>query len=261
REATAAYERFRLNDAANAVYHFFWSDLADWYLEQIKPRLYGDQPGGDVARAVAAQVFDVALRLLHPIMPFITEALWKRFPGRPAHASISRAPWPLPDRRAEHPAAVRDFELVQGVVGAIRAIRAEYGVQPGQMVHATVTPASKRVGATLRREAATIGRLARAELTIGAPSEQAGGNAVLTDGTAVFVPLGDLIDVDRECARLAAEATRLEQLVWGQQKKLANQQFTSRAPADVVARERDKLASWEEQAAILRDKRRRLGCG
>ncbi|HJX86448.1 MAG TPA: valine--tRNA ligase, partial [Gemmatimonadales bacterium] len=83
REATEAYERFRLNEAAAAVYRFIWSDLADWYIEQIKPRLYGDLPGGDVARAVATQTFDVALRLLHPVMPFVTEALWRRFPARP----------------------------------------------------------------------------------------------------------------------------------------------------------------------------------
>ncbi len=81
-EATEAYERFRLNEAAAVVYRFIWSDLADWYIEQVKPRLYGDQQGGDVARAVVAQTFDVALRLLHPVMPFITEALWRRFPGR-----------------------------------------------------------------------------------------------------------------------------------------------------------------------------------
>ena len=94
---------FRLNEAAAAVYRFIWSDLADWYIEQVKPRLYGDQPGGDVARAVVAQTFDVALRLLHPVMPFITEALWRRFPGRPETASISVAPWPRHDRRAEDP--------------------------------------------------------------------------------------------------------------------------------------------------------------
>ena len=103
REATEAYEKFRLNDAAAAVYHFLWSDLADWYIEQVKPRLYGDVPGGDVARAVAAQTFDVALRLLHPVMPFVTEALWRRFPGRPPEASISVAPWPGPTRGPRMP--------------------------------------------------------------------------------------------------------------------------------------------------------------
>ena len=117
REATEAYERFRLNEAAAAVYRFIWSDLADWYIEQIKPRLYGDVPGGDVARAVAVQTFDVALRLLHPVMPFVTETLWRRFPGRPETASISVAPWPLSDARADDPDALREFGLVQEVVG------------------------------------------------------------------------------------------------------------------------------------------------
>ena len=147
REATDAYERFRLNEAAAAVYHFIWSDLADWYIEQIKPRLYGDQPGGDVARAVATQTFDVGLRLLHPVMPFITEALWKRFPGRPAESSISVAPWPRPDNRAVDPDALRDFGLVQELIGAVRTIRAEYAIQPGQPVRALVGEGSSTRGA------------------------------------------------------------------------------------------------------------------
>ena len=139
REATDAYEKFRLNEAAGAVYRFLWSDLADWYIEQIKPRLYGDVPGGDVARAVAVQTFDVALRLLHPVMPFVTETLWRRIPGRPSEASISVAPWPRSDARADDPAALAEFGLVQQLVGAIRGIRAEYGVQPGQTVRAFVS--------------------------------------------------------------------------------------------------------------------------
>ena len=118
REATEAYERFRLNEAAAAVYRFIWSDLADWYIEQIKPRLYGDVPGGDVARAVAAQTFDVALRLLHPVMPFVTEALWRRFPGRPADG-LDLGGALAPARRAgrEDPDALREFGLVQELVG------------------------------------------------------------------------------------------------------------------------------------------------
>ena len=260
-EATAAYERFRLNEAAGAVYRFLWSDLADWYLEQIKPRLYGDQPGGDVARGVAAQVFDVGLRLLHPVMPFITEALWKRFPGRPEHASISRAPWPLPDARAADPDALREFGLVQELIGAVRAIRAEYGVQPGQPV-SLVVAASNDARDALRQEAAAITRLAKvSQLTFGAAGDASGGHAVLTDGTALFVPLGDLIDLDRECTRLGAEHDRLAGLVESQRAKLGNSQFTTRAPAAVVEREREKLASWLEQADVLAGKRRTLGCG
>jgi valyl-tRNA synthetase len=260
REATEAYERFRLNEAAAAVYRFIWSDLADWYIEQIKPRLYGDAPGGAVARAVAAQTFDVALRLLHPVMPFVTEALWRRFPGRPADASISVAPWPRPDGRAEDAAALREFGLVQELVGAIRAIRAEYGVQPGQPVRVVVT-GDGASGATLGRERATVTRLAKvSDLAFGEPAERVGGHAVLSDGTAVFVPLGDAIDVKRECARLGAEVDRLLRMVEGQEKKLANQQFVSRAPGDVVERERLKLTAWREQLEVLVGKRERLGC-
>ncbi|MBA3553837.1 MAG: valine--tRNA ligase [Gemmatimonadales bacterium] len=262
REATEAYERFRLNEAAAAVYRFIWSDLADWYIEQIKPRLYGDVPGGDVARAVAAQTFDVALRLLHPVMPFVTETLWRRLPGRSAEASISVAPWPAPDRRAVDPDALREFGVMQEVVGAIRAIRAEYGVQPGQAVRAVVTMTAGSLPDTVERERATITRLAKvSELVLGEPAERVGGHAVLSDGTAVFVPLGDAIDLGRECGRLGGEVDRLLKMVDAQEKKLGNGQFVSRAPADVVERERQKLAAWREQREVLVRKRELLGCG
>jgi len=262
REATDAYEKFRLNEAAAAVYRFLWSDLADWYIEQIKPRLYGDVPGGDVARAVAVQTFDVALRLLHPVMPFVTETLWRRIPGRPADASISVAPWPRPDARAEDAEALAEFGLVQQVVGAIRGIRAEYGVQPGQSVRAFVSQDGRTPSSALERERGTIVRLAKlSDLVLGESAERVGGHAVLSDGTAVFVPLGDAIDVGRECDRLGTEAERLAALLTSQEKKLGNQQFVARAPADVVAREREKLGAWTEQREVLLRKRERLGCG
>ncbi len=260
-EATEAYERFRLNEAAGAVYRFIWSDLADWYIEQIKPRLYGEQPGGTVARAVATQTFDVALRLLHPVMPFITEALWRRFPARPAGASISVAPWPREDARAKNPEALRDFGLVQELVGAIRGIRAEYGIQPGQVVRAVVTCNDAATSAALEHERQTIIRLARlSALLLAENRERIGGHAVLSDGSAVFVPLGDAIDIGRECGRLGTEVERLARLVQSQEKKLGNEQFVSRAPSDVVERERQKLTTWKEQSEVLVKKRELLGC-
>jgi valyl-tRNA synthetase len=263
REVTQAWERYRLNEAVATAYHFLWSDLADWYIEQVKPRLYGTQPGGDVARAVLAQVFDVALRLLHPAMPFITETLWKRLPGRHAEASISEAPWPRPDDRATDPEALADFGLIQELIGAIRSIRAEYGVQPGQPVRVMIGSASASARRALKAEEATVLRLAKA----GALSQRDGdgavsgaGHAVLTDGTTVTVPLGELIDLDRECGRLGSELSRLAGLIEGQEKKLGNEQFTRRAPASVVEREREKLSSWRDQADSLRRKRTQLGC-
>ncbi len=168
-EATLAYERFRLNDAAAVVYHFLWSDLADWYIEQIKPRLYGDQPGGDVARAVAQRTFEVALQLLHPVMPFITETLWRRFPGRapgghadhlalagerpprrrPRSASRFR-PGPGAGRRhPDHPRRVRHPARPAGAglgLGPPRGVRKRAGDDPAPGPHRTdrVWPASPR---------------------------------------------------------------------------------------------------------------------
>jgi valyl-tRNA synthetase len=264
REATAAYERFRLNDAALAVHRFIWSDLADWYVEVIKPRLYGDQPGGDVARGVVTQTFDVALRLLHPVMPFITETLWLRLPGRSEADSIMVAPWPASDRRAQDASALGGFGALQELVGAIRSIRSEYGVQPGQTVRVTVCAPSPELSAALAEDAAMVRRLAKVvslETGAAAPGEaEATANAVLSQGATVSIPLGDLVDIDRECARLTAESNRLAGAIRGQEGKLGNPQFVSRAPAEVVQREREKLAAWREQAGSLAERRRVLGC-
>jgi len=264
REATAAYERFRLNDAALAVHRFIWSDLADWYVEVIKPRLYGDHPGGDVARGVVTQTFDVALRLLHPIMPFITETLWRRLPGRSEADSIMTAPWPASDRRAHDIRALSGFGALQELVGAIRSIRSEYGVQPGHTVRVMVSAPGPELSAALAEDAAMVRRLAKvASLETGADASSeaaATANAVLQNGATVSIPLGDLVDIDRECARLKAESDRLAGAIRGQESKLGNQQFVTRAPADVVEREREKLASWREQAGSLDERRRVLGC-
>jgi valyl-tRNA synthetase len=264
-EATSAFERYRLNDAALAVHRFLWSDLADWYVEIIKPRLYGDQPGGDVARAVSTQTFEVALRLLHPVMPFITETLWRRLPGRAGGESISLSRWPDADRRAADATALRRFAVLQELVGAIRSIRAEYGVQPGHAVRATVSRPSRDAREVLAAERETIARLAkvsRLELSDDhAGHTEAAANAVLADGTSVSVPLGDLVDLEKECARLQAEADRLAGAIRGQEAKLGNAQFVAKAPETVVSREREKLNAWREQAGVLAEKRRRLGCG
>ncbi|HEX9166853.1 MAG TPA: valine--tRNA ligase [Gemmatimonadales bacterium] len=262
RDATQAFERFRLNDAVGAAYRFLWDDLADWYIEQVKPRLYGDQPGGDVARAVLAHTFDVALRLLHPAMPFITEALWKRLPGRPATASISTTAWPQPGGDAGDPEALTGFGAVQEVVRAVRSIRAEYGVPPGQVVRAAITGPSEAVRLAVAADAATIRRLAKLAELIPATAVEgtAAGHAVLADGSAVSVPLGDLIDIEKECGRLGTELARLEGQISAQERKLDNEQFVAKAPAAVVQGEREKLASWRDKAETLRQKRRQLGC-
>jgi valyl-tRNA synthetase len=196
-------------------------------------------------------------------MPFITETLWRRFPGRPDAASISVAPWPGPDERATDQAALEQFEWIQELVRAVRSIRAEYGVQPGQTVRVTLGSLSATGRQALAADEATVRRLAKVSAVAIEEGDQAGdaaGHAVLGDGTSVSVPLGDLIDVERECARLSSELTRLEGQLQGLAAKLGNEQFVSKAPAAVVEREREKLASWQDQAAALRQKRAQLGC-
>ena len=261
RNAADALAKFRLNDAASAAYHFLWSDFADWYVEAIKPRLYGDIPGGDVARAVTYRVFDTALRLLHPVMPFITEAIWQKLPARQEGELLAQARWPEPDRRAVDAAALKEFALVQEVVTALRQIRAENGVEPGKQIDATIVAATPAMRSALSLEEGTVRRLAKvAKLTVGAAPSGAAASAVLTDGSTLIVPLGGMVDLAKECAKLAAERDRLAGMVANQEKKLGNDQFVARAPAQVIEGERQKLAEWSEQVSKLDERRASLGC-
>jgi valyl-tRNA synthetase len=257
---TEALERFRLNDAVGILYHFVWDELADWYVEQVKPRLYGDVPGGDVARAILAHVFATVLRLLHPAMPFVTEELWQALPGE-REPLLAGARWPSVDGALRDAEAEARFRIVRELVSAVRNIRAAYGVAPGRGVRAFVQPATLDAAEACNAEQRTIERLGRIErLVLGTPPAGVGAHAVLTDGSAAFVPLGDAIDVARECARLREETGRLDTQLAAVTRTLANAGFLAKAPADVVARERAKESSWREQRATLAEKLRVLGC-
>jgi valyl-tRNA synthetase len=260
-EATKHYEGFRLNEATATVYRFIWNDLADWYLEQIKTRLYEKEPGGDVARSVAAHVFDMALRLLHPVMPFITEALWQRLPNHVDGASISVAPWPVADDALRFPESVTTVLAAQELVTGIRTIRADYSVPPGQKLSVWLLDAADDVKHLLQLNPGAVLPLS-GSLTI-QPTDRAlpsAGSVVLGDGSTVMVALGDLVDRDKECARLGEETRKLDGLVQAQERKLENEQFVARAPVAVIEKEREKLASWRLQAESLREKRRSLKC-
>jgi valyl-tRNA synthetase len=262
-ETTEHLERFRLNDAVGVPYHFLWDDFADWYLEEIKPRLRDEAPGGDVARAVAVHAFDTVLRLLHPAMPFITEELFRRLPGRAAD-TIVVAPWPGAAAGRDDPEAERDFAFLQAVVNAVREIRAEYGIKPGLELTATMSKLSSWQAEAARHEAPMVLRLARLrELTDAAGvagGGRVGAHALLPGGAEVFVPLGDAIDVTKECGRLGTERARLDQQIAAVRAKLGNDAFRSRAPADVVEREQEKERQWTAKRDALAAKLAALGC-
>jgi valyl-tRNA synthetase len=261
RETTEHLERFRLNDSTGTPYHFLWDDFADWYLEAIKPRLYGEEPGGDVARGVAVHCFSTVLRLLHPVMPFITETLYRRLPGR-AGSTIVTAPWPRV-KGHEDQGALDAFGFVQALVNETRAIRADYNVPPGSEVRVALPALQETQRAAVRAEAGTIKRLARIGdlLPDAALTGTALAHGILPGGTELLVDLGGAIDVQKECTRIRDERDRLERQLSSLRAKLANATFLAKAPPAIVEGERAKEGDWTKRSAALHEKLRRLGCG
>ena len=251
----------RLNDLAETARRFVWTELADWYLEAIKGRLATPGPDRDAARAVLVHVFDRALRLLHPIVPFITETLWQRLPGHADGTLLTRAEWPVRAGAADA-GSVAAFEQVRAAVVAIRQVRSDNAIAPGKFVDAVLVAT---VGSEARRafdgESALIGRLARARITVAdtAPTEAA-AHAVLAGGASVAVPLAGLIDVEKECAKLRDELASLERQLTALDGRLANAGFVERAPAAVVEGERRKRDEWALRREQLAERVRAL-CG
>ncbi|NNF11782.1 MAG: valine--tRNA ligase [Gemmatimonadetes bacterium] len=258
-QASDGLERFRLHEVAEGLYHHFWGEICDWYLELVKSRLGGDaEPASrEAARATLVVVLDAALRLLHPIMPFVTSELWARLPwpeGEERVDDLIVAEWPDPDDYPASADAERRMGEVQSLVVGVRKLRKEYGVGEGARVAVYVTGGPDGFSGSLRAQAGALEQLARiGELADGPPSG-VGANAVLENGAEVFVPLEGVIDVDRERERMRSEVERLEGLVAGVQKRLANEQFVENAPDEIVQKERDKAAQLEEQVGKLRSK-------
>jgi valyl-tRNA synthetase len=258
REVTEALEKFRFQDAGQRAREFFWGELADWYLELAKPRLYGDvgEESRRAAQATLAEALDGAMRLLHPIMPFITELVWRRLPQAPdAPPSLMVAPWPEPRPDWEDDGAEAAFDELREVIGAVRNMRQEYGIQPSVRVPLRAVAATEEIGRVLESSRRALLDLARVEeLSFGAADGAVGASAVLRSGTELFLPLEGVIDLEKERERLRAEAARVEGLASGTEKKLGNESFVARAPAEVVEKEREKLAGYREQVEKLRAK-------
>ena len=244
----------RLNEYAETARRFVWNELADWYLEAIKPRLLAPGDDGQVARAVLVHVFDQALRLLHPIVPFVTEALWQRLPGHVDGTFLTTANWPVARSETESNALVGQFELLRQIVEAMRRVRSENGVAPNKTIDAFVVaaPAYRQM---FDDESALIGRLAK---TVLAPVDRApagaAANVIIPGGTELIVPLEGLIDVAKECARLRAELAGLEKQLAALEARLENAGFLARAPAQIVDSERAKAQEWRSRRDLMRSR-------
>jgi valyl-tRNA synthetase len=260
REATASLEQFRLDEAAKRCFEFVWNELADWYVEAVKPRLAGAAPA-EAAQAVLAYCCDVALRLLHPVVPFITEELWQKLPGRKADELIAVTDWPVRRSELEDADADAQFARVKTAIERIRSIRAEYRIPPKTRLAATIVARGADRPATFEGEQETIVRLAQLEsLRLDGAPAAVGAHAVFGDGSEIVVALEGAIDVQQECKRLTAESERLGKLISNLAARLSSENFVSRAPAEVVAREREKEKTWRERRDVLAGKLRALGC-
>jgi valyl-tRNA synthetase len=257
-KATDLLERWQLGEAGRQLYDFAWSELADWYLEAAKERLYGDDPAAaETTRQVLYHVLESTLRLLHPFMPFVTEAIWGHLPVRDGDfPALIVSRWP--EAGAADEQAVADFDLLRDLVRGIRNARAEYDVAPGRKIAATVRGGERT--AMLAAQSATLASLARLDpeaLAIAeAPDapEDAHATVVAEGGVEAWLPLAGMVDLALERERLEGELEAARGEVQRLIKVLANEQFVSRAPEPVVQRERDRLAEAEARVAALEER-------
>lgn len=247
-------DSYDLGGAGRLLYEFIWDEFCDWYVELAKLRLYGDdRPRRQTAQYVLWEVLERTLRLLHPFMPFVTEEIWQHLPH--TGESIMIAPYPEPmgeqDLKAE-----ADFALIQEVVRGIRNARAEMEVPPTRRAR-VIIQAESEAAAVLDQAGAYLESLAWAsEVVTGAITDQKPPQAVsfITNGVEVYLPLADLVDMEKEIARVEKEIAAMEAEVKRSERMLTNKGFLAKAPAEVVQNEREKETGYRDKLARLKER-------
>jgi valyl-tRNA synthetase len=258
-QATRDLERFRLHEVADGLYHFFWGEVCDWYLELIKNRLApdADPSSREAARSTLVRVLDHALRLLHPVVPFVTAELWSRLPwpeGADRPMDLIVAPWPEATGQWSDEDAEARMGDVQGLIVEVRRLRKEYGIPEGGRIGIHLVGGPAAFQADVAAKAGAFEQLARVDRIDPGPGSGVGAHAVLTNGGELFVPLEGVIDVGRERARIAEEIAKVDRLGAATLAKLDNEKFVANAPVAVVDKEREKAAQFADQATKLREK-------
>ena len=233
---TRAVETYRFNEAASAAYQFVWNQFCDWYLELLKPVFSGeDEAAKAECRACAAHVLDEIYKLLHPMMPFMTEELWAQTGGEGLLCHVS---WPEPD--FEDDAAAAEINWLIEFVSGIRSVRSEMNVPPAAVAPLVLVGADSVTRERVARHDPAIRRLARVgEVGFDDHAPKAAAQIVIGEAT-VCLPLGDLIDLGTEAARLRKELGKAEDEIARIDKKLANEKFVANAPTEIVEAEREK---------------------
>jgi valyl-tRNA synthetase len=265
-DVNAALETFRFHEAANRIYDFFWREFCDWYLELIKPRLiYEDGADTGPARIACASLvdlFDASLRLLHPVMPFITEEIWQAiYEGKPPFKSIALAPYPRADETQFDLAAETEMAILQDLIVSVRNLRAELKVEPKVKVPIEVFAPEPEIRRMIEQNRGAVERLAGVEkITFVEESLAKRAGARSTSRFDVHAVYERKIDVAAECERLKKELEKIEKELGNNQKQMGNEQFLAKAPAQVV----EGLRKRAVELGVLREKCKsklvELGC-
>jgi valyl-tRNA synthetase len=248
----SALGEFRFDQAANELYHFVWDELCDWYIEASKADLARPDEAPRT-RAVLLETLEATLRLLHPIVPYVTEEIWQRLPLQDAGPSIMVARFPAPDPARIDPRAVAEMTRLQGLVTAVRTIRSTYEVEPRRRIDAAVVAAAPEDREFVARHAELIRFLARVERLDVLGEAPDGGRTIRQPVGALelSIPMAGLFDVAAETARLQRERGKVEAELLGLRRRLDNPQFVERAKPELVAETRARLPELEERLSRI----------
>lgn len=249
---TDGISTYRFNDAASAAYRFVWNMVCDWYVELLKPIFNGeDEAAKAESRAVMAYILDEVYKLLHPMMPFMTEELWALRAGEdtPRESMLCLAAWP--DARFEDAEAAAEINWLIDLVSGIRSVRAEMNVPPSAKAPLVLVGANAGTRERAARHDPAIRRLARVSEVAFADGAPKGAAQIVTGEATACLPLGELIDLKAEEARLSKALAKVTDESGKIEKKLANEKFVANAPEEIVAAEREKLSELREAAAQL----------
>ncbi len=250
---TENLEKYELGEAGRLIYEFIWSEFCDWYIELSKARLYDKEnvKPRQTAQYVLGYVLERTLRLLHPFMPFITEEIWQHIPHEGKSIMVSQ--WPAEDKSIADlidEDSESSMTTIMDAIKTIRALRLEVNAAPSKKSEVVLNFTDESLRQVFADNEGYLTVLASAEpVTHMAAGAEKPENAMagVVNGVEIFLPLKDLIDVDKETARLNGEMAKLEKEISRLDKKLSNQGFLAKAPADVVAGEKEKLAGYQEK--------------
>jgi valyl-tRNA synthetase len=260
-DVTRLIDNYNFGEAGRQLYEFFWSEFADWYIEIAKIRLYGtDDRAQATVRRVLVYVLDRTLRLLHPFIPFVTEAAWQHLPHD--EVALIVAEWPHESHTPPDDKAEAQMTLLIEVIRAIRNIRSEYNVEPGKRISAYISAGVHYKMLSKHAEILiSLARLDEQSLHLAAvltnKPEQAIAQ-VISGGLEIYLPLADMMDLDVERVRTQREVIDLEKRIGSSQAKLNNTGFTQKAPPDIVEKERKKLVDLQLQVTKLQERLKSL---